>query len=77
MRLLDMSGLVKATIEAHGHYSARINHLGDDPRAVLIQHYYVRACPQRALPGGGWSAARSIADSGVSRRQQIEGVCFS
>ena len=41
--LLNMSGKVKVMIDVLERYLARIDRLGDDPRAVLIRHQYVFA----------------------------------
>ena len=39
--LLNMSGQMKVMIDVLQRYLARIDRLGDDPRAVLIRHQYV------------------------------------
>jgi class 3 adenylate cyclase len=41
--LLNMNAQLNVTIDVLQHYLARINDLGDDPRAVLIRHHYVFA----------------------------------
>jgi hypothetical protein len=41
--LLDLSAQVKRTIDVLPRYSARIDRLGDDPRAVLIRTAYIAA----------------------------------
>jgi hypothetical protein len=43
MLLLNISAQVNVMINVLGRYSARIKRLGDDPRAVLIQHHHVQA----------------------------------
>ena len=43
MLLLNMSGKVNVMINILGGYSARIDRLGDDHRAVLIKHHHVLA----------------------------------
>ena len=43
MLLLNMSGKVNVMINILGRYSARIDHLGDDHRAVLIKHHHLLA----------------------------------
>ena len=41
--LLNLSGQINATIGLLGRYLARIDHQGDDPRALIIRYHYAHA----------------------------------
>jgi hypothetical protein len=43
MLLLNINAQANVIVDILGRYSARIERLGDDPRAVLIQHHHVLA----------------------------------
>ena len=67
--LLNMSVQVNVMIDVLERYLARIDRLGDDPRAVLIRHHYVFALAlEHALSRSGCHAAGNFADGGPSRR---------
>ena len=56
-------------IDVLQRYLARIDRLGDDPRAVLIRHHYVFALAlEHTLSRSGCHAARNFAHGGPSRR---------
>ena len=41
--LLNIRAQVRVMIDVLARYLSRIDHLGDDPRAVIIRHHYVWA----------------------------------
>ena len=68
MLLLNMSGKVNVMIDVLGRYSARIDRLGDDHRAVLIQASpCARIVLEHPLSGSGCPAAGTVAHGGSCR----------